>query len=87
MSIMSGVTCQVSGVRCHMSVVTCQLSHVRWHMSGERCQVSHAAFFGGGDTSVEFVGGPSVINGAYSLVYYTFISLSIFTAIGTNLFL
>ena len=56
-------------------------------MSGERCQVSHAAFFGGGDTSVEFVGGPSVINGAYSLVYYTFISLSIFTAIGTNLFL
>jgi hypothetical protein len=37
---MSGVVCQVSGVRCQMSGVRCQVSDVRCQMSGVRCQVS-----------------------------------------------
>ena len=37
----SGVRCQVSGVRCHVSGVMCQVSRVRYHMSGVTCQMSH----------------------------------------------
>ena len=55
--------CHVSRLMCHISFVSCHMSGVTWHLSA----VKFFFFF---YNVLELIGGASVINGAYSIMFY-----------------
>ena len=80
----SCVMCHVSHVTCHMSHVTCHLSRLTFHMiffilfcSEKKIEKkSHLNIF---DKMVELVGGGSVINGAYPVLFLSGLDAAVLT--------
>ena len=64
--------CHVSCVMCHVSYVTCHVSHITCHMS--HVTIFFFLFFS--DKVVKLIGGGSVINGAYPVLFRSILQLN-----------
>ena len=69
----------MSHVMCHVSHVTCHVSHVTSYMSCVMCPMSPFFFV---DKVVKLIGGRSVINGAYPVLFQNILA-SKYATIGT----
>ena len=56
---------------CHMSRVMCHVSRVMCHVSRVTCHMIHIYIFFFPDKVVKFIGGGSVINGAYPVYFFS----------------